>query len=172
MTQHKIIFIFLFFLNRATTTTTIKQHNLTTNTMHAYQTTVNDSDTSTSGHWTKHAIINRWLPVRHKQDATYKLKDNINQSDTMTLTKNNWKPLRHAKPKCVKALQPSANINYNEQCPHREAQALARLSFAYVCWGTRWSPHQDWCHHQAIGVTIIKAWNDTSRPINQESLTR
>jgi hypothetical protein len=62
----------------------------------------NDSDTSTSGNWMKHAIIQdryKRLPARHKQDNTYKLKDNINQPDTTTLTTSNWKPLRRAKPK-------------------------------------------------------------------------
>jgi hypothetical protein len=40
-------------------------------------------------------------------------------NDLMT---SNWKPLRRAKPNALRHYKPSANINYNEQHPHREAQ--------------------------------------------------
>jgi len=86
----------------------------------------------------------------------------------MTLSTSNWKPIRHTKPNVLRRYKPSANINYNEQRPHREAQTPARLSFASVPQGVQWFPCQESCRHKVMGVAVTKAQPNTSKPITEE----
>jgi len=68
------------------------------------------------------------LPILHKKDNAYRLKDNINKPDT-TLTTSNYKPLRCAKPIVLR----SYRTKYQNQLkwtifPQQEAQDSSQVT--------------------------------------------